>query len=518
MLINPQFISAIPRLVVIPLFLLTCYLYFLPGRYADAPTFKPVNFYQGNLTEARVASNASIIEFWQKFASKLLAAKPRCDPLQVVDEYIQDPNDHFNPLNIDKKHPQRLAGFTNEVETVLFKAHYSMRRSAQHLAPKLPFFPGSTGIVTTANSECLPILLVSLRMLRRTGCKLPLEVFIKDWTQYDPTVCDIVLPSLHARCIVLSDMYDTASSAKKPDHYQYKILSILFTSFQNVLFLESDAFPVYDPSVLFTIPPFTTHGLVTWPDFHALTVSEHFYHIAAIPGESAFSRLSTESGQVLLNKEMHRESLLMMVYYNYYGQNYYYPLLCQGGHDAGDKETFVQAAMAVGLPWYQVRTAPVPLGRFVNGTFRGTVIAQADPGLDYEYLPPFPSHLHPSSKWEKTDLAHPVPAVEKKLNITRHAPRPPRPVFLRQNMLKMDPKKVLGDKKEIMFEPDGTPHRMWGSKEDMVRLMGFDVERRLWDVVAEEACREDRGSEVCRDVGAFVREVFGWMDSIDRPW
>ena len=393
-----------------------------------------------------------------------------------------------------------------------------MRRAVQHLAPGLPFSKFTTGIVTTANSNYMPVLLVSLRMLRRTGCNLPVEVFIDDWTQYSTTTCDIVLPSLNARCIVLSAILSKNTHIQKPDHYQYKILSILFSTFQNVLFLDSDAFPAYDPTVLFSTPPYTTHGLVTWPDFFALTVSQHFYHIAAIPEQAASSRLSTESGQILLNKHIHRESLLMMVYYNYYGPDYYYPLLCQGSHGAGDKETFVQAAMAVGLPWYQVRTGPRALGRSWNGTFRGTGIAQADPGLDYEYLPPFESHVHTEPQWQKGDLAHPDPKVEKALNHTRHVPRPPRPVFLHQNMLKLDPAKVLADKNEITFEPDGTPHRMWGSKEDVVRLVGYDVERRLWDVIAEEGCRLDQGSELCEGLRAYIREVFGWMDSIDRPW
>jgi alpha 1,2-mannosyltransferase len=77
---------------------------------------------------------------------------------------------------------------------------------------------------------------------------------------------------------------------------------------------------------------------------------------------------------------------------------------------------------------------------------------------------------------------------------------------------------VLKDKNEITYEPDGTMHRMWGAKEDMERQLGYDVERRLWDVIAEEGCRLDQASETCRGIRAYVREVFGWMDSIDRPW
>lgn len=509
--------SAVLRLGALILFLLTCRSYFLPRRYDTAPVLGTSSFRVRNLTETSSTFNASVIDFWQELATALLDAKPQCKPVEIPKDHTQI--ETFDPLEPDKKHASQLVGFTDDDETALLRAHYTMRRSAQQLAPKLAFAKHTTGIVTTANSDYMPVFLVSLRMLRRTGCNLPVEVFIDDWTQYSATTCDIVLPSLNARCVVLSNIYNRNVHVKKPDHYQYKILSILFSTFQHVLFLDSDAFPAYDPTVLFSTAPYTTHALVTWPDYWGLTVSDHFYHIAAIPIEPLSSRRSTESGQVLLNKEVHRESLLMMVYYNYYGPDYYYPLLSQGAPGAGDKETFVQAALAVNLPWYQVQTAPRSLGRIWNGTYRGTGMAQADPGLDYEYLPPLKSHIHKSDQWEKEDLAHPDPSVEKLLNRTRYASRPPRPVFLHQNILKLDPARVLLDKGEIVFEPDGTMHRMWGgSKEEMEKMLGYDVERRLWDVIAAEACRVDQVGENCRKIGEYVREVFGWMDSVDRPW
>jgi alpha 1,2-mannosyltransferase len=59
---------------------------------------------------------------------------------------------------------------------------------------------------------------------------------------------------------------------------------------------------------------------------------------------------------------------------------------------------------------------------------------------------------------------------------------------------------------------------MWSTKEDMVKLLGYDAERRLWDTVAEEGCREDQNSEKCRKLRHYVEVVFGWMDSVDEPW
>ncbi|KAH9882484.1 hypothetical protein J1614_000720 [Plenodomus biglobosus] len=520
MLINtPHVLSSIPRLIVIPIFLLFSGLFFLPRQYDGATVLPHFNLHHKNVTEAASTFNASVHHFWRDLAAALLEAKPQCDALSVsIKEGESLPDPVWEPLKQDKKPIDRLQNFTDYHETALFRAHYSMRSAAKRLAPKMPFAPGTTGIVTTANAKYMPIFLVSLRMLRRTGNKMPVEVFIDDWSKYDAVICDTVLPSLNAQCVVMSNVYDSAPYIAQPDHYQYKIFAIFFSSFQHVLFLDSDAFPAYDPSVLFTTAPYTTHGLVTWPDYWALTVSTHFYHIAAIPEEPSQGRLSSESGQLLINKDIHRESLLMMVYYNYYGPDYYYILLSQGAPGAGDKETFVQAALAVGLPFYQVRTPPRALGRFVSGSYRGSAIAQADPGLDFDYQIPMRSHIHPAEHWKDIDLAHPDPAVAKALNRTRKAPPRPRPVFLHQNILKLDPATVLDDKTQPTFEPDGTPHRMWGDKEGMVKMLGYDVERRLWDVIAEEGCRDKQDAKTCGKLRAFVTEVFGWMDSIDRPW
>ncbi|KNG47769.1 glycosyltransferase family 71 protein [Stemphylium lycopersici] len=503
---TPHFISSVPRLLVIPLFLLLCGIFFLPRQYHGSAAYNVPILTGKNLTEASSTFGEPVQEFWSELATALLDAQPQCEPLELDDEGFESIKT-FLPLEPHKKHPDRLVNFTDTDETALFRAHYAMRTSAQDLAPKVPFSKGTTGIVTTANAQYMPIFLVSLRMLRRTGCDLPMEVFIDNWSKYDATICDTVLPSLNARCVVLSNIYETATDAKPPHHFQYKAFAILFSSFQHVLFLDSDAFPVTDPAILFSTAPYTTHGLVTWPDFWAQTISAHFYHIAAIPEVASQSRLSTESGQLLINKDLHRETLLMMVYYNYYGPDYYYILFSQGSPGAGDKETFVQAALAVDLPYYQIRTAPGALGRFVNGTFKGTGIAQAHPHFDYKYLAPMRTHIHEKALWQDADLKHPDPAKYRGGYGTRKVPGKPRPFFIHQNSLKLDPAKVLDDPRT--FDVDGKPHRMWGGKEAMETQLGYDVEQRMWDVIAVEGCREDEASEQCRRLRSWYKEVFG---------
>ncbi|RMZ68101.1 alpha-12-mannosyltransferase (Mnn2) [Pyrenophora seminiperda CCB06] len=488
--------SSIPRLLLLPLVFFICGLFLLPRQYhGSAAIYLPIVTGK-NLTEASSTFDASVRQFWYDLATALVESQPQCDSLKL-DENLDDKDAmaKFLPLEPHKEHPQKLVNFTDKDEKALFRAHYAMRSSAQHLASRVPFAKDTTGIVTTANADYMPIFLVSLRMLRKTGCSLPVEVFIDDWSKYDSTVCDQVLPSLNARCVVLSNIYNTAAHAKQPNHYQYKIFAILFSSFQNVLFLDSDDFPAYDPTDLFSKAPYTTHGLVTWPDFWAQTISSHFYHIAAIPEVPSQSRLSTESGQLLINKDIHRESLLMMVYYNYYGPDYYYILLSQGSPGAGDKETFVQAALAVGLPYYQVRTPPSALGRMVNGSYIGTGISQADPTLDYKYLLPLPNHIHKGDSWQDADLVNPG----------SKAPPRPKALFLHQNNLKLDPARVLDD--ERTYDLDGTtPQRLW---QNNANIDGIDIERVLWTVIAEEGCRENKASETCRRLEEHLVKLFG---------
>jgi alpha 1,2-mannosyltransferase len=503
MLVN---LPSIPRLIVVPLFLLTCGIFFLPRSYHGSGAIHVPLVTGKNLTAASSTFNTPVREFWSDLVAALVESQPQCEPLRLIEDDT-GPTIKFLPLEPHQEHPDRILDFTDKEETALFQAHYAMRRSAQRLAPTIPFVKGTTGIVTTADAWYMPIFLVSLRMLRRTGCDLPMEVFIDDWSKYDPNVCDTVLPSLNARCVVLSNIYETALDAKPPNHYQYKVFAILFSSFQHVLFLDSDAFPTQDPAKLFSTPPYTTHGLVTWPDFWAQTISAHYYHIAGIPEVPSQSRLSTESGELLINKDIHRASLLMMVYYNYYGPDYYYILLSQGSPGAGDKETFVQAALAVGLPYYQVTTPPGVLGNHMNGTFRGTGLTQVNPVSDYEYLIPMRSHIHPEKFWQKTDLVEPNSKTEDGQDRTRKALRKPPPMFLHHNNLKLDPAKMLDDKRA--YGPDGRPVRMWGDTKDMQQDLGYDIERRLWDVVSEEGCRLNTKSETCIKLKAHIEEVFG---------
>lgn len=183
----------------------------------------------------------------------------------------------------------------------------------------------------------------------------------------------------------------------------------------------------------------------------------------------------------------------MMVYYNYFGPDYYYPLQAQGGPGQGDKETFSAGAVAVNAPgpFYAVKTPVSALGNHVNGQYIFAGAGQADPMQDYLYDPPYPNHIQP--KYERNEEKNQVRAFF---------------VHTVSAGTKLDPLKLLREG-GVAWDANGNWHRIWGKEKNVVEKFGYDVEKRMWECVAEEACRTDQ--DVCTEVNAFYAKVFGTM-------
>lgn len=234
------------------------------------------------------------------------------------------------------------------------------------------------GIVTIGGGKYFPILMVSLRFLRRTGTTLPVEVFVPQ-AEYEADVCEQVLPTLNAVCRVFPQLGGSSSSRPPLQGFQLKVFAMLFSSFDDLLFLDADCTAMRDVATLFLSEPFRNTGLVTWPDVWQTTVSPLYYLIALQDVVPVDRRASTESGQLLVSKHRHWLTLLLAAYYNYHGPTFYYRLLNQGGTGMGDKETFLPAADVFGLPSYSVHAPVVSVGhRFEDGGTGSRVQVQHD--------------------------------------------------------------------------------------------------------------------------------------------
>ncbi|KKY24567.1 hypothetical protein UCRPC4_g02386 [Phaeomoniella chlamydospora] len=357
--------------------------------------------------------------------------------------------------------------------------------------------PGSSGIVSSAGSSYMPLFVTSLRMLRKTGSTLPVEVFVKDAGEFESTICDDVLPGLNARCLILSDILNNQSeNSVEIAHYQIKIFAVLFSSFENIIWMDSDCFPLHDPEDLLRSEPFTSTGLVTWPDFWALTASPLYYNISRQTTPDMTSRASSETGVFLISKRTHFLTLLLAAYYNYYGPSHYFMLLSQGAPGEGDKETFIHAASALGSKFYTVSERVTAIGHpKEEDKISGSAMVQSDPRDDFE--------LTRQNKWRVKD-----PSVAKA----------PRVFFIHAHYPKFNPaENLFGNHWETKptLKPDGSDGRAWTVAESTLRRFGFDAEKSYWEEIKWVSCNLENGfaswkgkQGTCNRVEQYWHNVF----------
>jgi alpha 1,2-mannosyltransferase len=339
------------------------------------------------------------------------------------------------------------------------QAHAAFVASIATDPSPLYYRPGTRGLVATVGPDQLPSLVINLRMLRRTGSTSPVEVFISSPKDYEPFICEIVLPALNAHCLMLSDILEIDGFSG----FQFKFLSILFSTFEEILFLDADVCAIQNPDPLFDSEPFKSYGFVVWPDFWASTASPYIYNITSQLVPPRALHPTVEAGELLLSRKTHQMSLFLVAYYNYYGPSHYFGLFTQGGAGEGDKETWRTAAAVMKQPFYQVHNPIQGIGRSIMGSDNRNAMVQYDPIVDYlrtgsnEH-----GHKHPDA----------------------------RPMFIHANYPEFNPQWLVGkdDDFRIGFAwHDGQRSRIW-PLEGVIGTLGDDIEKQLWEEVMWTAC------------------------------
>lgn len=304
-----------------------------------------------------------------------------------------------NVLNVPQETFDKMKashhGFVNDFIPRLIKsAKLDTFGTLRHSSLKWKHYKESRGYVLIGGGKYSWLSYLVVKQIRKTGSSLPIEVFIPSVAEYEEKFCDEVLPKYNARCNLLDDTL--AKKLKEDFHlggYQFKMLAILTSQFENVLYMDSDLFPTNKVDYLFSSELYKEKGLILWPDHWARTTNPKFFEIAGRPVvekkiafseydkthsdvsggqlralkdytfkdsnfhdfENALPDPTTEAGVFLVNKSSHLRTLLLAMYYNLNGPNFYYPLMTQGGAGEGDKETFIAAATIMGEPYFQTR-------------------------------------------------------------------------------------------------------------------------------------------------------------------
>ena len=482
------------------------------GKSADGIPFSP--FQPG------------LIEFWDATSRALVEAKPDCS---LSTNPIEAPLNEFASLDKDFDFRPDLLEIPQRDVDQMHDAHARFVSRIPDLARKLPYANGTQGIVVAASGALLPVFLVSLKMLRRTGSILPVEVFMESKKQYEKEICETVLPPMNATCMILSEVLERVPQRLEMSRYQLKSLALAFSSFQDVLLLDADNIPIEQPEHLLNSEPFSSKGFVSWPDYvripqptqqrsppqanrqvfkWANTASPKYYSISSQPIPPTSSRAASEAGQLLLSKSTHASTILLTLYYNHHGPTHYYKLLSQspaaavpttkGSPDRDrdtDKETYLAAATSLNATLYTVTTPIHTLGytQAHDERFVAAGMIQHNPTDDYNY-----NHNHRG----RDDALLPTNSSSSINDI--------RPAFLHANVYKTDASKMYD-----VFNNRIRSQRMWGLREEMLERFGRDVEKQVWAETLYTGCHLQRAfgawanrSDVCTKIGRVYKFLF----------
>ncbi|CCH60803.1 hypothetical protein TBLA_0D03030 [Henningerozyma blattae CBS 6284] len=292
-------------------------------------------------------------------------------------------------------------------------------------------FPNGRGIVTIGGGKFSVLAMNVIKVLRKTGSTLPVEVVIPPQDEKNEVdFCNNFLPNYNAKCVFFKDVLPKHYAENlRLKGYQIKVMALLISSFKEIIFLDSDNYPLKSLDHVFDADIYKEAGLILWPDIWRRVTNPMYYDIANVsvdinqrvrygtddispPNRYTIPRVhknnekeienkntipfhdllgtvpdaSTESGQMIVNKAKHLDTLLLAAYYNFYGPAWYYRLFSQGTAGEGDKETFISAAHTLNKPYYQVKSK-VGFDGFWDSKlgFQGIMLLQHDFIQDYEH-------------------------------------------------------------------------------------------------------------------------------------
>jgi hypothetical protein len=171
---------------------------------------------------------------------------------------------------------------------------------------------------------------VCIKMLRRLGCRLPIQLWYLGKNELDSRMKSLVAP-LGVECVDAAKLR-RQFPARILQGWELKPYAILQSPFREVMLLDSDNVPVVDPEFLFDTPEFRKSGAIFWPDYPAWETgrAKAMWRSCGLrpPKEPEF-----ETGQILVDKRRCWRAMCLCMWLNENSDFYYQ-------HLHGDKETF----------------------------------------------------------------------------------------------------------------------------------------------------------------------------------
>jgi len=225
-----------------------------------------------------------------------------------------------------------------------------LRDQAATPPPPSPKFSGRGIVICAGGWKYFPSLYVTVKMIRKVGCELPIQVwYLGDRGEFDPAMGDL----LKGQAVEWIDADKAwratpAMQIRQPGFthgWMLKPFSAAFSPFAEVLCFDADSYPCYDPQRLLDHPEFVRTGALFTADINTFPVAK-WRHFGFMNEECP----AFESGQYLIDKSRNWDAIYLTCWINAF-HDYVYK------HIHGDKDTYLLAWTALGREFAQ--PAPV---------------------------------------------------------------------------------------------------------------------------------------------------------------
>lgn len=222
------------------------------------------------------------------------------------------------------------------------------------------------GIVTCAGGKYFTPAWVLINILRMHGCKLPIEIWHIGPEEVTDKMREVVEKVPDVKFV---DAFEVKMkhNIRKLGGWESKPLAIMYSSFEEVLFLDSDNVPTVNPEFLFEDKHYKDTGAVFWPDYEKLERWRSIWQICDVEykNEPEF-----ETGQILVDKRKCWKALNLTMRMNEYSEFFY-------KHIWGDKDTFHMGWKMIGqkysMPPYPIHPLQATMCQL---DFEGRIIFQ----------------------------------------------------------------------------------------------------------------------------------------------
>ena len=253
-------------------------------------------------------------------------------------------------------------------------------------------FRGRGIVICGGGLRYIGSLWLTIKMLREQGSVLPIEIFGFGGEQPTPLLRKL-FEDQNASFVSMDEIIPGGSTLFKG--YVLKIFAILFSSFAEVLSLDSDNMPLVNVDTFFldqasgdaaqeTVDRYQPDrdGALFWPDFWSASVDSDLLLTLGIDPVVNEWMGTHDSGQMLVQKRKGWDALMLAAFMSLHADTMY-PMLTRNGVGIGDKEVLPLCFMALQIPAFKVRRSILPVG-FVSDsqvqvTFHGTTMGQYSP-------------------------------------------------------------------------------------------------------------------------------------------